>query len=98
MVILNNSTINRIDRIRKYKKIACVFDYFFFVVMVAFTCVAIFLDTYELYSYFIVAILLSKGAVRSVSSLFNDPTEEVLEVIQYDRAKFKYKNTTTCSL
>lgn len=94
MMILNEVTIRKIERIKKYNTIAGMFNCFFYWAITTIVWLAVYFETYELYSFFIMSLVLAKGLISCASFVFNDSVQEILETTQYDRAKFKYENIT----
>jgi hypothetical protein len=92
MIVLSESVIRKIERVRKNNRIIQVVNYLFFTMLTMVAWVAIYTGTWEDYNFCIIALLLSKGLINCVNNYFNDPVEEILDVTQYNHSKFKYNN------
>lgn len=87
MILLTNSIISKIERLRRYEKISCIFRFVFLIGIVFFTFLALYSNQYDYYSFVIICMLISTYAINWITDTLNGDLELLLDIIEYERCK-----------
>lgn len=95
MILLSNTLIKKIDRLRFYNKINTRIRFIF----VSLICCSIWYtiqnNIFEKYSGVILALLLTTFIINVTSDLLKSETENILDAVEYDKSKINYNSLDT---
>jgi hypothetical protein len=95
MILLSEKIILKIDKLRFYNRLNTRIRLIFATIMSGWTWYTMQNNMFEMYSYTIVALLLTTFIINTVSDLLKSETENILYAIEYDKSKIKYERLDT---
>jgi len=95
MIVLNKNIIRKLDRIRMAGKAGVRIRAIFVLIISIAIWYTMKNDIFERYNFTILALLLSTFIINLISDMLKSETENILDAIEYDKAKIKYNSADT---